>query len=520
MASLRWDKQKTRFEGTWVVAPSGSGKTTLFKSLAAFDIAKVERGECSLIIMDSEGPLLNEIARLKVFDRVPLHIIDPAGDMGFNPFAIGEHTDKNISAAIRNIAYFMGSLLDSPMTAKQEGLFRRVARAVMALPQPTLLKLLRVMEGKLGIDFMGHDEWSREVQAFLDGPFLSDPDFRATREQLSWRIRRMFEDDPIFERIFADPRGLDFDTYMNKPGVTLIHTNRQLWDEEGVGIFGRLCLAQIKRVGFQRSPNNDAFPCFIYLDEAHLVVKNDQNAVKMLDGIRKHNVGLVFAHQRIEDQLSREVLNALYHNAATIIAANVRDPKLLASAMGHCDSALIENCPQGEFAIFIRGQTPRAMRVRVPYNALAKLPQRSYVPPPTPHPPPRREKPEKPERPEPQPASQSAPQQPAAPQPDYSPVFVGINDTLRQMQETMAAFPETMRDIVREEVDRRMQEYNLKPAPVVTQQGLVPLGKVREARYETTDPKTGKVEVHHKKTYRGRAKKRSNEEIFKPIDGN
>lgn len=379
MVEFGWADPKRRFQHMWVVAPSGAGKTTLLKALAAHDIELVKQGRASLIVFDADRPLYDTLRHLQVMDEVPSKIINPELNIGINPFVIGKHTEKNLTMAMNNIKYFIGSLLEGEFTPKQSGLFRRLLRVMFTTKEPTLYRLSKVLEAEEILDLKDGPD-----KVFFTGPFIKDPDFVAAREQLGWRVRRVFEEvSPAFERIFKNPEGIDFAPLMNTPGITLINTARSLWEEEGAGIFGRLCLAQIKRAGFQRDATGKALPCFVYLDEAHLYVKNDQNAVKMLDGIRKYNVGLVFAHQRT-DQLSKDVYDAVSQNSGTIMASQVVNPGVLASVMGDCDEKLITSCADGQFVAYIRRQTPKAVPITIPMNVLEAMPQRSLKPRPDP----------------------------------------------------------------------------------------------------------------------------------------
>ena len=108
------------------------------------------------------------------------------------------------------------------------------------------------------------------------------------------------------------------------------------WKLAELRFFGRMAIAQLLRAARQtRSPHGTDIPCFVYIDEAHTFIANDKNVIELFDEMRKYNVGIILAHQRV-NQLAAEVLDALYHDVGTIIASRVRDAKLLVSAM-HCE---------------------------------------------------------------------------------------------------------------------------------------------------------------------------------------
>src|SRR6202035_2462925 len=88
---------ETRYRGAYVVAPSGRGKTTLLKAFIAQDLLKVAKGEASIVVMNSDRDLIDDIAKLKAFaPGQPLHgklvLLEPDMDypLALNLFAMGK----------------------------------------------------------------------------------------------------------------------------------------------------------------------------------------------------------------------------------------------------------------------------------------------------------------------------------------------------------------------------------------------------------------------------------------------
>jgi len=69
-----------RFEHQWVIAPSGSGKTTLLQTQIAEDLARVQRGECSIIVIDSQNQLIPKIAAVEALCSGPTARREGVGD--------------------------------------------------------------------------------------------------------------------------------------------------------------------------------------------------------------------------------------------------------------------------------------------------------------------------------------------------------------------------------------------------------------------------------------------------------
>jgi len=88
---------KTRFEHHHMVAGSGHGKTQTLQYLIANDLEAVAKGERSIVVLDSQGDLIRNIATLKEFaPGGPLHdrvvIIDPTDveyPVSLNLFDVG-----------------------------------------------------------------------------------------------------------------------------------------------------------------------------------------------------------------------------------------------------------------------------------------------------------------------------------------------------------------------------------------------------------------------------------------------
>ena len=58
--------EELRFSHTWVLAPPKTGKTQLIQWLVSHDLPKVARGEASVVVMDSQGDLINNLANLHI----------------------------------------------------------------------------------------------------------------------------------------------------------------------------------------------------------------------------------------------------------------------------------------------------------------------------------------------------------------------------------------------------------------------------------------------------------------------
>ena len=67
----------------------------------------------------------------------------------------------------------------------------------------------------------------------------------------------------------------------------------------------------------QRSerPRHEKLPCFVYIDECYDVIREDENIADIIDQCRSQNIGLILAHQRTNQIVSKNVLDALMNSA-------------------------------------------------------------------------------------------------------------------------------------------------------------------------------------------------------------
>src|SRR3954452_25055860 len=155
-----------RFEHTHVVAGSGHGKTQMLQHLiVTHDLAEVACGRRSLVVIDSQGDLLQKILHLAEFsprnfgglsDR--LIYIDPTDMLNppcLNLFDFGLSRLKNytplereeiINGTLSLYEYLFGALLGAELTNRQGVIFRYLASLLMAVPGATIFTLMDFME--------------------------------------------------------------------------------------------------------------------------------------------------------------------------------------------------------------------------------------------------------------------------------------------------------------------------------------------------------------------------------------
>ena len=384
---------KPRFEHGWILAPQGTGKTQLIQFLVSSDLEKVARGEASVVVMDSQGDLIQEISSLKEFaPEGPLAdklvVIEPDIDypLALNIFDMGKDRLDSYAARDREqltnntidlLTYVFDALLGEggAMTTKQSTLYRYVIRLLMEMPGATLAsfaEVLRVMKPAELAPYQAHiDRLHQPARDFFTTQFC-DRQFNETKSQVAWRLSNMLE-NTVFERMFAFPKSkLDLFTELNASKVVLINTDRALLGEERTAVFGRFFIAMLLAAAQERATlaKSQRLPVFCFIDEAQDYISHDTKITRILDQARKMNISMMLAHQRTRQIAVPNVLDALATTSVKFASTdNAGDAQLLAKSM-NSEATFISSQREGHFALHVRRHTPQAISVKVPFLVL------------------------------------------------------------------------------------------------------------------------------------------------------
>ena len=381
---------ETRYRGAYIVAPTGRGKTTLLKAFIAQDLMRVAKGEASIVVINSDRDLIDDITKLKTFaPGQPLHgkliVLEP--DMEFplalNLFAMGkerfEKYDANrreqlINGAVELYRYMFDGLSDTGLTDKQLALFRPTIRALIQLPGASILTLKELLisdpRRRPALDLSRLDE---DSQSFMTNMFW-DNTFSSTRSELGWRLHGIL-DARAFSMMFAAPDcKLDLFAEMNAGKVILIHTNKALLDEPQTEMLGRFFIAMILRAAQERAAigRNDRMPTYLFVDECQDYIRRDTKITTLLDQCRKMRVATTLANQKLS-HLTPPVQAALLDVA--IKFANVGEEAELFYKRLHAADPAFLNKPTGHFAAYIEELTPKAVTIQVPKGLLDDRPK-------------------------------------------------------------------------------------------------------------------------------------------------
>lgn len=381
-----------RFEHMHVVGGSGHGKTQLLQHLIASDLRRPDTP--SLIVIDSQGEMLKKIQQLDLFapgrplaDR--LIIIDPEDvehppalnmfDVRSGRFGSYSQADKEqIEASIIEMFNYVFGALAAELTSKQNTTFAFVTRLMLAIPGATIHTLRELFEDTAQ---------SIEQSPFRDHIMRLDPTSQAyfrnqfftrtysqTRQQIARRLYGVLQ-VPAFDRMFASRSNrLDMFEAMQRGSIVLINTSKALLKSDASALFGRYMIARVIAAAFERVAltRERRIPAFLIVDEAAEYF--DDNLETLLAQARKYNVGVLFAHQHL-DQLSPSLRAAVAANTSIKLAGGIsdRDARTLAADMRTTPDFIADmkkHHRSTEFACFVRNVTGNAVRLEIPFSSL------------------------------------------------------------------------------------------------------------------------------------------------------
>jgi hypothetical protein len=381
-----------RFEHTHIVGGTGHGKTQLMQFLIHHDIVRAQEDGRSIVVIDSQGDLINAISRLDYFDSrladrfvlvdpndiehpVCLNMFDFNRDRlsGYAPL----DREKILNATIELYEYFFGALLGAELTQRQGLIFRYLARLLIEIPDATIHTLRELMED--GEQFRPYmEKLTGTARSFFATQFF-DRKFGETKKQILTRLWGVLSNSSL-ERMFSHTKNrIDIFELLNQGKIILINTAKDLLGQDGAAIFGRFFIALIAQASIQRAamPAHERRPAFVYIDEAQDYF--DDNISHLLNQARKYRVGLIFAHQNL-DQLGAGLRSSVFASTTIKFAGGLsaKDAGTLDAEL-RCSSDFLLHQKKGkertEFACFVKNYTSKALSISIPLGFVESRPQ-------------------------------------------------------------------------------------------------------------------------------------------------
>lgn len=298
-----------RFTHHWCLGDNGTGKTTYLRHFIKDDLERVEKGQCSLIVMDSKK-LIREMRMLNIFapgEKLDgrMTLIDADAPFPLNPFYLPKRQ------AISVISYMIAGLGDA--SKLQTGVLKWYAEAAYHTGKnlQTVLKFMQ-WNGKDALP-----ELSRFPQDVRDWFTKTRKGVHSqTSSGIEQRLADFLRDHketlvPMFD---ANGWGLDFNELGQGGKVLLVDTHRSRFGKDGANLLGRLIIALIDDLSSKRTDYDESSlkPVFVVIDEAHDYIQKDEIFADILEKARAQRIGITVAHHhkgqidtRIEQSLEQ-----------------------------------------------------------------------------------------------------------------------------------------------------------------------------------------------------------------------
>lgn len=252
---------ETRFEHTHIIAAPGWGKSQFLQHEIARFLS--EPSPPSLVIIDSQGDMLDKIQRLDLFapgqgrlaDK--LILIDPrdiAHPPAINIFALqgraarqgataptGLLAEQIANGTIELMETIYGAILGAEPTQMQSLLSRMITRLMFTIPDATILTLRDILEDPE--PFTGAiAAMPGDAGHFLQ-KHLTSPQYRETREQILRRLWGILEQQS-FARMLATPDlRIDLFDCLQTGRIVLVNTAIDFLQPERSAVMGRIFVA-------------------------------------------------------------------------------------------------------------------------------------------------------------------------------------------------------------------------------------------------------------------------------------
>jgi type IV secretory system conjugative DNA transfer VirD4/TraG family protein len=281
------------------------------------------------------------------------------------------------ASTIETFNYVFGALA-AELTSRQNTTFAFVTRLMLSIPGATIHTLRELFEdGAASIDASPFAEHIRRLdptsQAYFENQFFTKT-YSQTKQQIARRLYSVLQ-VPAFERMFASQSNkLDLFDALQAGAIVLINTGKALLKTDASALFGRYMIARVIAAAFERIalPAAERKPAFLIVDEAAEYF--DDNLETLLSQARKYNVGVLFAHQHL-DQLTPALRAAVAANTSIKLAGGIsdKDARALAADMRTTPdflAAMAKHAKATDFACYVRNYTAGAVRLTVPFGTL------------------------------------------------------------------------------------------------------------------------------------------------------
>ncbi|MCW3105773.1 MAG: hypothetical protein JWQ09_279 [Segetibacter sp.] len=311
-----------RLKHMHIIGATGTGKSTFLLQLITQDITQGK----GIAVLDPHGDLiesiLNYIPETRMNDVV---IIDPSDNdfpVGFNILTAHSEIEKDILssdlvAAFRRLSTSWGDQMNS--------VFGNAILAFLESTQGgTLVELRRFLIEKDFRDTFLKTVTDPSVVYYWqkEYPLLKSNSIGSILTRLDTFLR-----PKLIRNMVAQHKSLDFENFLDTGKIVLVKLSQGLMGTENSYLLGTFVVSKIHQAAMARQAKakEDRNDFYVYIDEFQNFITPSMSSI--LSGARKYHLGLVLAHQDMQ-QLTKydtELASSVLANAGTRICFRVGD---------------------------------------------------------------------------------------------------------------------------------------------------------------------------------------------------
>jgi hypothetical protein len=341
-----------RLRHVHLIGATGSGKSNLMKNLIVQDI---QNGQ-GICVLDPHGDLVEDVLVRVPEERIKdLILIDPSDmeyPIGLNLLSAKSEIEKivlesDLVSVFRRQSTSWGDQMTSVLSNAINA-FLESNKGGSLLDLRTFLvdknfrnEFLKTVEDESVIQF-----WQKEF------PLLRSNSIASILTRLDTFLR-----PKVIRHMMMQTKGLDFDEAMNSGKILLIKLSQGLIGEANSHLLGTLFIAKLNQASLSRQQieASKRKPFYLYIDEFQNFITDSLTSI--LSGARKYGLGLVLAHQDMEQVMAkdREVANSVLSNPYTRICFRCgdNDARKLEQSFSFFEAADIQNLQVGEAIVRI-----------------------------------------------------------------------------------------------------------------------------------------------------------------------
>lgn len=315
----------------YIIGQTGAGKSSLIADLARQD-AEAGTGFC---LIDPHGDLASELTKTIGQEHIYWDVADPDCTYGYNPLThvAAEHRPLVASSLIDTLKK---QWIDA-WGARMEHLLRYAILALLDQPDADLRDVLPLFIDNTARERIVANITDDQVREFWSVEFKALR-YKGATDGVAPIANKLgaFLSHPLVRRAVCEPKEpLRLRRIMDEGQHLIVNLATGRLGADTANVLGGLILSGFAHAGYSRASMAfaDRRPFIVYTDE--FPAFSSSALAGMLPQLRKYGVGLVLAHQYL-DQLDRSLLSAILGNAGSmmIFRLGATDAPMLANQLG------------------------------------------------------------------------------------------------------------------------------------------------------------------------------------------